>query len=245
MRPLVRFHEDFVMRSSGWFQASRRIATWGALLALASVAGCSAGPTGDQVNAGMRTAAALSAQAWAQYFAVVRAASRVRVNGGFQDLGELPVGELYPCPKPITAPIQPASPGEYSPRQEYVISLALRGGTSPDNGQLTHLQAAISDLELGLRHEAFGRFSLDRNDPGYHLAWRGSGRVEVTTFSDFPDYPPAGVYILIVSRCGQFDPTALPDLITWLRKNGPPPTTTNQLRGGLPAGRRGHRARTR
>jgi hypothetical protein len=203
------------VRSPFWFGGSRRTAACGALLALASVAGCASGPTAGQLNAGVRTATALSAQAWAQYRAVVRVASQVRVNRGFQDLESVPTGELYPCPSPITAPIRPASPGEYSPRQEYVISLSLRGGIDPDDGQVTQLQAAISDLELGLRHEGFGPFGPDPYDYGYRLAWRGSGRVEVTPFSDFADYPPAGVYVLIVSRCAWFDPAALPDLVTW------------------------------
>jgi hypothetical protein len=186
------------------------------------------------------------AKAWAQYFAVVRAASHAWATGGYEELGVVPIGgALFPCPSPITAPIQPASPGEYSPRLEYVIPLDLRGGTNPDNGQLTRLQAAVSDLELGLRREGFGRFSLDSHDPGYYFAWRGSGRVEVAIFNDFANYPPTGVYVLIVSRCARFDPAALPDLLTWLRKSGPPPAAADQLRGGLLAGRRGHRARTR
>jgi len=137
---------------------------------------------------------------------------QVRVNGGFEDLGVPTGGSLYPCPSPITVPIRPASPGEYSPRQEYVTSLTLRSGTDPDDGQVRRLQAAISGLELGLRHEGFGHFRLDPNDNGYRLAWRGSAWVEVSPFSDSPDFPPAGVYVLLVSRCALFDPAALRDL---------------------------------
>lgn len=200
------------MRTPDWTRGSRRTAASVALLAVASIAGCASGPTDAQLYAAEQTATALRAQAWAQYHAVARAASQVRVNGGFQDLGVPTGGELYPCPSPITAPIRPASPGDYSPRQEYVISLTLRGGTDPDDGQVTQLQSAISDLELGLQHEGFGHFRLDPNDNGYRLAWRGSARVEVSPFSDSPDSPPAGVYVLLVSRCARFDPAALPDL---------------------------------
>jgi hypothetical protein len=193
------------------------MAVIGALLALAALSGCASAPTPGQSNAALATATALRAQASAQYRAVVRAASQVRVDGGFEEIGVAPIGgALFPCPSPITAPIQPAAPGEYSSRQEYVIPLDLRGGTNPEDDNVTQLQAAISDFEAGLRHEGFGRFSLDPNDAGYHLAWRGSGRVEVTTFSYLPDYPPAGIYLLIVSRCGQFDPAALADLGNWL-----------------------------
>jgi hypothetical protein len=190
------------MRLPRWFRGSRRMAACGALLALSSVAGCGSGETFAQTYAAGRTATALRAQAWSQYLAVVRAARQVRVNGGFLDLGQAPTGgEMYPCPSPITAPIRPASPGEYSSRQEYVIPLSLRSGTDPDDGQVTQMPAAVSDLELGLRHEGFGQFSVDPNDPGYRIAWRGSGRVEVSTFSYSLDAPPAGVYLLIVSGC--------------------------------------------
>lgn len=214
------------MRCHGWLRNSRHIAMCGALLGLGSVAGCAYGPSPAEVNAGVRTATALNAQAWSQYSAVIRAARQVRANGGFEDYGThtlaaQPTGELFPCPSPITAPIRPASPGQYSPSQEYVITLTLSGGTNPDNGQPTQLPTAISDLELGLRHEGFGKFSIDPHDPGYHLAWRGSGRVEVSTFSYVVDGPPAGVYLLIVSRCGAFSPAALPGVVTMLRKMGP------------------------
>jgi hypothetical protein len=196
------------MRAPHWFCGSRRTAAGGALLVLASLAGCAYGPSDGQLNAAVRAATALRAQTRAQYLAVARAARQVRANGGFLDIGLGPAGgELYPCPSPITAPIRP----------EYVISLSLPGGTDPDDGQVTQLRAAISDLELDLRHEGFGPFSIDPNDSGYRLAWRGSGRVELSTFSYGPDYPPAGVHVLIVSGCARFDPAALPDLPASLR----------------------------
>ena len=69
-----------------------------------------------------------------------------------------------------------------------------------------------------MRHEGFGHFSRDSNDNGFRIAWQSGARVEVSLFSDFPDYPPAGVYVLLVSRCARFDPAALPDLTTRLAK---------------------------
>ena len=205
------------MRSPDWSQGSHRTATGIALPALTLVAGCSSGPTDAQLFAADRAATALRAQVWAEYLAAARAARQVRVDGGFPDLGVPTGGSLYPCPSPITAPIWP-QPGEYSPRQEYAITLTLRGGTAPADGQETQLQAAISDLELGLRHEGFGHFSRDSNDNGFRIAWQSGARVEVSLFSDFPDYPPAGVCVLLVSRCARFDPAALPDLTTRLAK---------------------------
>lgn len=201
----------------GGLQGSHRTGVSGALLALALIAGCASEPDPAQVNAGLRTAAALNAQAWAQYRAVVRAANRIRIDRGLHSLG-VPSGELFPCPSPITAPIKPAGPGEYPPREEYVIPFFLRGGASSVNGQPTQLQAAISALELGLRHEGFGTFTIDPSDAFYHLAWRGSGMVKLTTTSDGPGTQPTGLYLLIVSRCAQFDSAALPDVITSMRK---------------------------
>jgi len=211
----VSYH--VLMGFPGWFQGAHRRALCGVLLALAVIAGCASGPSPGQINNGLRTAAALNAQAWAQYHAVLRAANGVRVDRGLHSLG-VPTGELFPCPSPVTAPIKAASPGDYPPREEYVIPFFLRGGESSPDGQPTQLQAAISDLELGLRHEGFGRFTLDRYDGFYHLAWRGSGMVRLTTTSDGPDTQPTGLYLLIVSRCAEFDAPALPDVITSMRK---------------------------
>lgn len=103
------------------------------------------------------------------------------------------------------------------------MPLELRGGIDPDDGQATQLAAAISDLELGLRHEGFGKFGTDPDDPAYRLSWRCSGRVEVTTFSDSAESPAVGVTVLIVSRCAQFDPAAVGDVVTWLRTRAPLP----------------------
>lgn len=202
----------------GWFQGPHRAGVCGALSALSLIAGCASEPDPGQVNAGLRTAAALSGQAWAQYRAVVRAAKQVRTDRGLHSLG-VPLGQLFPCPAPVTAPITPASPGQYPPREEYVIPFFLRGGEGSVNGRPTQLQAAISELELGLRRQGFGTFTPDRYDGFYRLAWRGSGMVKLTTTnSDGPDTQPTGLYVLIVSRCAQFDPAALPDVIIALRR---------------------------